>query len=109
MIAVEKPSCAALIAVTYPPGPEPMMMMTKEVSAMPLSLAIGAGLVGPYLGLPDVRHVMGGFWSKRWFRRHPPLRTTAVSRRANPSFQTYTTIITGFSINVLNAPRSIAP
>src|SRR5262249_56570647 len=38
-----------------------MMMMSKEVSAMPRSLAKGAGLVAPYLGLPDVRHVMGGF------------------------------------------------
>src|ERR1700723_895191 len=34
MIAVLKPSWAALIAVTYPPGPEPMMMTSKDVSAI---------------------------------------------------------------------------
>src|SRR6202521_4534095 len=33
-IAVLNPSCAARMAVTYPPGPEPMMMMSKAVSAI---------------------------------------------------------------------------
>jgi hypothetical protein len=76
---------------------------------MPLSLAKGAGLVGPYLGLPDVRHVMGGFGANAGSVAIHLFEQTAVSRRANPSFQTYTTIITGFSINALNAPRSTAP
>src|SRR5262249_23142927 len=33
-IAVLNPSCEARMAVTYPPGPDPMMMMSKLVSAM---------------------------------------------------------------------------
>src|SRR5437763_14502343 len=37
-IAVLKPSCAARIAVTYPPGPEPIMITSKEVSGMCYSL-----------------------------------------------------------------------
>src|SRR5262249_62331580 len=53
-----------------------MMMMSKEGSAMPLSLAKVAGLVTVSRATGrTARH--GRNWSKREFRRHPRLRATA--------------------------------
>src|SRR5215510_8059115 len=61
-----------------------MMMMSKEGSAMPLSLAKVAGLVTVSRATGrTARH--GRNWSKCEFRRHPRLRATAVLMRACPA------------------------
>src|SRR5438477_3123367 len=46
--AVFMPSCAARIAATYPPGPPPTTMMSKDVSAKSLS----SGSVSRLLSAP---------------------------------------------------------
>src|SRR5262249_62213204 len=60
-----------------------MMMMSKEGSAMPFSLAKVAGLVAVSRATGrTARHRRN--WSKCEFRRHPGLRATAGLIRACP-------------------------
>src|ERR1700751_429433 len=69
--AVFMPSCAARIAATYPPGPPPSTMVSKEVSAMGGFLERFFARRTPLPALP----LKGG---GGWFYRHdvppPPWR-----------------------------------